>query len=510
MEDTYKFSAHLVVEADTALAVGSGEKGFTVDRLIARDALGLPYIPGTALAGVLRHALEPADETGKIRDVFGFQDRHDGRGSRLCFSSAHLVGADGSTVVEGLATIDRNGGFYSYFQKLPVRDHVRINDKGAVDGSGKFDEELVHKGTRFAFTMELTGDASDEPVWVALCQAIHQPLFRIGAGTRKGFGKLKVISFKSKLFNLENRTDLLAYLAHGSSLNEPMPGWTASTPETGTPEGWTNYRLTLEPENFFLFAAGHGDEDVDVKPKTEKYFDWQSGRPELTKKDFLLIPATSVKGALSHRVAFHYNKRARRFPELDPESVIGSLTCPVDLDSVQAPSADARWAIWREKIQQWSLDEALEQSPEWASFTDKLDQIGAAGHQETKHVQEKNPAVRALFGYALDEDGQGARGQVILSDLYRETDTTSEKIFNHVSIDRFTGGARHGMLFQQKVSTTAAFEMNILVQQDALSDPQVEKAFEAALDDLCSGRLPLGGSTGRGHGRFTGSYEKNK
>ena len=45
--------------------------------------------------------------------------------------------------------------------------------------------------------------------------------------------------------------------------------------------------------------------------------------------------------------------------------------------------------------------------------------------------------------------------------------------------------------------------MNMTENQDAFI-----KAWEAALDDLCSGALPLGGGVNLGHGRFHGKWEK--
>jgi CRISPR/Cas system CSM-associated protein Csm3 (group 7 of RAMP superfamily) len=313
MKTSHKYLAHFIIEADTPFAIGSGEKGFTVDRLIVRDAMGLPYIPGSSLAGVFRHELDPMDESEEVKKLFGFQSKDDGQGSRINFSSAHLVGADGKTVIEGIQNIDLSSGYYGYFQKLPERDHVRINDKGAVDGHGKFDEELVHKGTRFAFNIELSGDATDQQAWQNVLSVIHHPLFRLGAGTRKGFGKLKVISCKTRVFNLEKNSDLLAYLTHSNSLNEALTGWQEIKHEATLTDNWDHFKLNLRPENFFLFGAGYGDEDVDNKPKTERYFEWSSGKPILAEKEWLLIPATSVKGALSHRVAYHYNKLTNTF-----------------------------------------------------------------------------------------------------------------------------------------------------------------------------------------------------
>ncbi len=516
---THKYLAHFIIEADTPFAIGSGEKGFTVDRLIVRDAMGLPYIPGSSLAGVLRHELDPMDNSEEVKKLFGFQSKDDGQGSRINFSSAHLIGVDGKTVIEGIQNIDLSSGYYGYFQKLPERDHVRINDKGAVDGHGKFDEELVHKGTRFVFNIELSGDATDQQAWQNVLSIIQHPLFRLGAGTRKGFGKLKVISCKTKVFNLENNNDLLAYLAHSNSLNEDLTGWQEIRPEVSLTNDWVHYKLNLTPENFFLFGAGYGDEDVDNKPKTERYFDWSSGKPVLASKDWLLIPATSVKGALSHKVAYHYNKLTNTFiggtqqvpaspPSPDFAEIIASFTLPVELDTLDLSSDSPEWAQLQEKIESWTLEEALAKSDRWQRYENELEQFQVNYKSTEKPVGENNPAVKALFGYALESNESGARGNIILSDLYLEPKEEAEKVFSHVSIDRFTGGAREGMLFQQKATSSDPFSLDVYVKREAISDENVKKAFEKALQDLCTGNLQLGGGSTKGHGVFKGSLEK--
>ena len=68
MKITHKYIARLIIEAATPLLVGSGEKGLTVDKLVAKDANNLPYIPATGLAGVLRHAFAIAFGEKKTND----------------------------------------------------------------------------------------------------------------------------------------------------------------------------------------------------------------------------------------------------------------------------------------------------------------------------------------------------------------------------------------------------------------------------------------------------------
>ena len=518
MNTTHKYIAYITIEADSPFAVGSGEKGITVDRLIARDALNLPYIPGTSLAGVLRHELDPGDNSVEVKELFGYQEREKGQGSRLVISSAHLLGADGKTVVEGISQpVKADSAYYQYFKKLPERDHVRINERGTVDGHGKFDEELVHKGTRFVFRMELSGNNEDLALWNRLLETLHQPLFRIGAGTRKGFGKLKIQACKVRVFNLQAKEDLRAYLKLSSSLNETLTGWDSFENKSRAADNWEHYKIELEPENFFLFAAGYGDEDVDNKPKTEEYFDWTTGEPMLTNKKWLLIPATSIKGALAHRIAFHYNKLKKNFisgahsslhpPKIDMDAVLASFNPPVNVDEMpDLPSNDPAWEQCVKELEDWKPEEVLRDSDLWKTYLDELEEYQSTYQAPVNAVGENNDAVKTLFGYALEDNDKGARGNVIISDLYLDPSQKPEKVFSHVAIDRFTGGARDGMLFQQKAASSNAFTIDIYVKKEAFEDMDIKNSFEEAIKDLCAGRLQLGGGTTKGHGVFKGSF----
>jgi CRISPR/Cas system CSM-associated protein Csm3 (group 7 of RAMP superfamily) len=518
MERTHKFLAHLIIEADTPLAVGSGEKGFTVDRLIARDALGLPYIPGTSIAGVLRHAL--AMDNDQENTIFGYQYKDTGQGSRIIFSDAQLISDDGVTAIEGLQVLDTSNPLISLMQKLPERDHVRISHKGTVDGSGKFDEQVVYKGTRFAFRMEFQGVAADEDSWNTLLAGLRQPFFRLGGGTRKGFGKLKFIRVKQRTFNLTKKQDLKAYIDTDSSLNIDTTHWMDITEEKHTiNNSWTHYKLHLTPKDFVLFGAGYGDDDADSKPKTEQVIEWTPNGDTWTMscREHYLVPATSIKGPLAHRTAYHYNCTNQftvesiqiEAPTLVEAELLAEMQAKLpDFIDESIPYQSEKWNDYQNQIDGFNAEEFLTNSDVWRKYQQDLDEY----HSYTANFsqllnKQRNEAVEQLFGLALETQEQtGARGNVIIDDVYLRMDSALEKIFSHVSIDRFTGAARDAMLFQQKVVRTDSFELDIYVQ---LENNAILTHFENALTDLVEGRLPLGGSTTKGHGRFSGTYEKN-
>lgn len=78
-------------------------------------------------------------------------------------------------------------------------------------------------------------------------------------------------------------------------------------------------------------------------------------------------------------------------------------------------------------------------------------------------------------------------------------------------IDRFSGGAVDGALFADEPLYAAGeqFSLHLTLLPGKEADPDAEAALEAALKDVCSGALPLGGGVNRGYGRFRGQLMKD-
>ncbi len=446
--------ARIIIEAETPLIIASGNKNELTDAEILRDVNGLPYIPGTSIAGVIRHSIDT-----ELADRFFGEDDSNGNphGSEIIFSEAKIVDCDGKAI-DGVQ--DNLSSFLGNYKKLPVRNHVRIAHKGVAENAGKFDEEVIFKGTRFAFEVEMVAESSQEApsaedLMDRVLSEISCATFRIGGGTRKGFGKIKVVSILRKTFDLNSKDDMEGYLKLSSKLSEAREGWNSFKPLGEPASDAITYSLTLTPQDFFYFGSGVGDDEVDDTPVKESIVQWESGMGKF-KKDVLLIPASSLKGAIAHRVAFHYNLAKGTFAE----------------------------------------------------STDEL----------ANHCGVNNPAVRRLFGYQ-DGDIQ-KRGCVIFNDILSDA-SAEEKILNHVKIDRFTGGAMDGALFSEKVVNGKKLqfktEISVLTNPDDIQEDRNEaslkeslEAFEAALNDINEGTLPLGGGSGRGHGVFRCEFSKKE
>lgn len=449
----YVHLARVVVEADTPIAIGTGREDIVTDAPVVRDVNGLPYVPATSLTGVIRHALRIEKEDKNV--VFGYHDKKGGQGSRLILTDAVMIGEEGNAM-DGICNIP-NDDFYSHYIEKNVRQHVRITDKGVADTEryGKFDNEVVYKGTRFVFEMELLSDAPEVEDFENSLKQLYDETFRIGSGTRCGYGKLKVKKREQVTLDMMDAKDRRAYLKKSSSLSSPWEFENARVLEeerTSASTGWTKYELKLEPLDFMLFGSGMGDDEADNTPMTDIVVEWnEQGKPCFSKQK-TLIPATSVKGALAHRTAYHFNKRKGIFAE--------------NLKSKE---------------------------------------------ERNKYVGGCNDAVQALFGASVDDvaNKRGKRGNVILSDVIQHDVET--KVFHHNKIDYFTGGTIDGALFQEKSiwGKGKGYELEILVDNNALADEDVKWAFEQSLKDLCEGLLPLGGVTGRGNGVFVRKLNKN-
>lgn len=440
---THRYIARFIIEAETPMAIGSGERSIETDAMVVRDVNGLPYLQRTTIAGVIRSMLHIGDKN----DLWGYQSASSGHGSEITFTDGRILNSRGS-VIDGMLHGAFEDPLLKYYDILPVRQHVRITEQGVAASHGKFDEQVVFAGTRFCFEMEVASDGSNWNEVEEIISATRKCTFRIGSGSRSGFGKIKVISVSVVDINLKEQADL--YLTKSSNLQESVRwrGWSMATikEEENNTLGdalYVTYRLTLQPRDFIFFGSGLQDEDgnADITTVKAKRVIWTNGVGKM-EENLLLIPATSLKGALRHRIAYRYNQRKGIFAD-----------------------------------------------------------------QTTSLPNTENEAVRILFGYEDQALRKQQRGNVLFSDIIESP--VQSHLFNHVSIDQFTGGTINGALFTEQVDyvTGRTFSTDIQVRKDVLADDDVKFAFETAIDDLCKGLLPLGGGTSRGHGLFCGNYQ---
>ena len=191
-----RYIAHITLQTKTPLKVGSGDSDFLQDAPIQRDWNGLPMILGTSIAGVLRKEFN-----GDKDEVFGDEDsnKQDAKGSKVIISNALLIDEKGEVQEELLL---EKSNFLKLFDNLPIREHTAIDEKGVAKEHSKFDEEVLYKGSRFKFSIELVD--SDEKTFKNILEILSQNSFRLGGGSTKGFGQIEIIEIEYDEIDIQN------------------------------------------------------------------------------------------------------------------------------------------------------------------------------------------------------------------------------------------------------------------------------------------------------------------
>lgn len=442
--------AHIIFEADSALRFGCGDFNMLYDSPIQRDFNGLPLILGTSICGVIRANAKEIFSQSEVENLFGFSNGKEDSSSKIIFSNALLLD-EKMQVSESLIPFSTlaKSKFLSHFLHLPQRQHNAIGYQGISKDGAKFDEEVIFQGTRFKCALEMKCENKrDKEDFFKILSLFYSPYIRFGAGSTKGFGVIKALEIHYEI--LQNP------FSKSSSLNQSLSQ--IFTPQDFVSKSqFTHYALTLTPENVFLFGSGFGDEDADSIAVSEKVVDYAKGTLSKAK---LLIPASSIKGAISQRTKFYINQHLGNF-----------------IDSAES-------------------------SPDSANVNDsKSSQIHAT-----------------LFGSANSQTNQPTKGQILVRDMYLDYDEKRDsQIFVHNSIDRFSASVVDGALFQEKATFVSASNLciDIFVATSPIKsqNPQdfatATNAFEKALIDICNGALPLGAMSSKGHGFFSGDLHKN-
>jgi len=453
--------ARVTLETTTPLTIGTGGGDDVRDSVCVTDANGLPALPGTTIAGILRHAVaaerpDPADPEWREDSLFGWQKGDEGAASRVQTSWGLVHDEDDVPVAFRDAGIEKKpkGRILSYLAAGVTRDHVRLSSRGTVDAAGKFDETLVPAGARFTFELRIR-DAREG--WIErLTHLLASPSIRLGGKSRRGFGRFVIVRASAKTFHLDRGPELEEWLSLPVDLHEPCPALVAlAIPKTAGLRGHAGAKIELTPEDYWMFGGGDAADEQrqdgrapDMAGVRETRIVWRDNRASLGKRE-ILLPATSVKGALRHRAAFHERRRG-----------------PLPKFAESMPSGRER--------------------EEWPAL------------------------VRELFGeMRKKKDGraESARpGRVLLSDLYVDPDASSAGWLDHVSLDRFTSGPVDGKLFSEapRFGSRGSLVIDLDVDYGNLS-PEARSLLDETLADLVEGRLALGAGSGRGHGFFAGT-----
>ncbi len=177
----------LEMKLASPLSVGDG-KNESTDHDIVKNRNGTPFIPASSIAGVFRHTLDI--DTKLQNEIFGNIYGENSHNSKVIFYNAELS--------KGSST--------------SVRDSVKLEKKVGVKGS-KFDMEIIETGAELVTYLELP--VCSESIVSSVEKMISELLagnIRFGAKTSRGYGKILIISLKKKTFDLDDESELDAWL----------------------------------------------------------------------------------------------------------------------------------------------------------------------------------------------------------------------------------------------------------------------------------------------------------
>lgn len=460
--------ARITLQFETAFLIGSGDERDGVDRTFVTDHLGLPFITGSTMAGVLRAELgrRGMDEAVLVR-LFGNQTKAEGQAARLWISDARIH--DQRNPVEGWPaplSLTENENPHLHYARTPEpeRSHVKLDAGGTADEHMLFNEHLVPAGHRFTFELVLwdvaTGEAESlHDAWRTLLALVRSGEVRIGSGSRRGLGRAAVQRLVAGDFNLSVPEGWAVWQRHPVALAETSPVLQTplDLPDLPALVGSVSIELKLALSSGWRIGLGKKEKEkakVDLKARRELRVYWDGD--EAHGDDCLVLPGTSLKGPLRHRALYHWLLAHGRL-----------------LDS-SAASSD---------------EEANKRIADYKRWTDEADRC-----------------LDTLFGFVRKLDGktEAQRGRLEIDDLIVGGSAASRA---RTPLCRLTGVPLAPLSVEHAPANILVARWRIDTRsgprerkQCCELDPAALAAFQAALADLAAGQLAIGGGGGFGLG----------
>lgn len=212
-----------------ALHIGSGEGSERTDALVVRDGDEIFYIPGTGFLGIFRNAVEKV-----VPFIDGFSscqsngDCEKKEPEYVC-DTCKLFGYGGkvSKVIFNNCTLDRE------INISEIRDGVsiqRISETAVPKRKAKFDYEVIPKGSKFNFWIELLNPTERDKILFSLgFNELQNGYTGIGAKTSIGLGDFDIFIDSVYELDTSNFTQLKDYILDvnykGVEIPNPLSHW---------------------------------------------------------------------------------------------------------------------------------------------------------------------------------------------------------------------------------------------------------------------------------------------
>jgi CRISPR/Cas system CSM-associated protein Csm3 (group 7 of RAMP superfamily) len=436
---TLELSGELL--ALSPIHVGGAAAGPVVDMPMAVDGKGRYYIPGTSLAGALRHWVERHLD-GPDWGIFWGSHEKEGSASLIVINDAPATESGHSAPPElwHSVSIDRQTGTAA--DKL------------------KFDREVLPRGSRFVFRMQVEArDQAELDTARAflgrLQEALQNGRISFGAAATRGLGRMQLANAKGRETSWATKKGVLDFLrgAH----DDTLAAWQQARHELAVANrGQIDITLHWHPGGPLMSKAATDGLAVDGMPFVSAVAD---GKQALT------LPGSGIKGALRS----HAERILRTIFQHDVAQDSGNHT---HRDQLDLPLISAVF--------------------------------GSAGNAASKGNTGNRGALSVATCYATDQhfDAKHWNDLALNDGAWPKSGLSLQRAY-HVAVDRWTGGAADGFLYSAVEPMKVAWEpLRISLQ---LGEKNVDCLLRFAivwllLRELAAGRITLGFGANRGYG----------
>lgn len=439
----------ITFELTSPLTVGNGES-YVTDRDIVRDSRGVPYIPGSSLAGIYRSLFSsPTDGLYFGAELTSEKIEESSAGGKNVLTESRIVVYDAQMEMPSQT---------KYGKETAKRDMVALDEyKTAIPGA-KFDFEVLEPGVRFVTYIEQNMDSPDQQYVInEIAHAWMRGRIAVGAKTERGYGHTKGIRAESAMYELDNAEQLEDWLAFDMYADEWEGGCTA-----------------VDCDDSCLGAA---------EPSSPEY-DRIKGAC-LAMKIFL---AEEEKRTVRLRLAQRGGISIRQYTtNVDEEDYRQLTTRPVS----------------GEERENGAEGTPVVPGTSWAgAFRAQMGRLDPG-------FGKGQPSAELFFGKARGQQ-QEKSGKSRIG--FSESRITGGKwvAYTRNAIDRFTGGTVEGALYSEKTYYNGETELTITCDFSDRGEGKVEeqdrrhlaRVLSAAVLDLDAGYTAVGGLTAVGRGMF--------
>lgn len=298
----------ITFQLESPLCIGSGRNDIT-DQDILCDARGIPYIPGSAVAGVIREACDVDKDESRLKYYFGYAPINKGKNDKSVESSiieSKIIFYDATLVYDGK---NKEG---KLLYRISQRDGVALNEYKSAKKQAKFDWEILEGDCKFQTFIEISEEESDneivaEEVLINIAKVWKEADIRFGAKTTRGFGKICNVDIIRRSFELikSSENGIEDWLKFNTFDNESWEGSDSYEDMLKTlneDKKWTlkekkklSLKLRLEGGLSIRRYSTQCSEE-ESSPDQEQMTTLSSG------DEVAVIPGTTWAGAIGHRM----------------------------------------------------------------------------------------------------------------------------------------------------------------------------------------------------------------